>query len=150
MNTENQGQSKPDGRPTTLPGFNPTGNEAVAEIKQRTEDLLRMIEAAVPDGWRKRDAMRDYEKAAMLAVKAIFATGDEAPVQSDTVLYRDKDGSVYPAMVVRVWSDQCLNLLIVRDEFTDEKPQTEILTSVVRYRPEEDVLNERWFLRGRG
>ena len=57
---------------TTIPDFNPTGNSAVADIKRMTEELIKYVEANVPDGRRKSLALTDYEQAAMWAVKAFF------------------------------------------------------------------------------
>jgi hypothetical protein len=58
--------------PTTLPGFNPSGSEVVAEIKRRTEELMRYIEEAVPNNRARSIALTNYEQAAMWAVKANF------------------------------------------------------------------------------
>lgn len=57
---------------TTIPEFNPSGNEFVAEIKGRTEELIKYIEDNVPSGRRKAIALTNYEQAAMWAVKACF------------------------------------------------------------------------------
>lgn len=57
---------------TTIPGFNPSGNPVVDEIKRRTEELITYIEANVPDGRRKSIALTNYEQASMWAVKANF------------------------------------------------------------------------------
>jgi len=57
---------------TTLPAFNPSNNEVVAEIKRRTEDLLRYIEENVPNNRQRSIALTNYEQAAMWAVKANF------------------------------------------------------------------------------
>lgn len=57
---------------TTLPGFNPSGSEVVAEIKARTEALIRYIEENVPDNRQRSIALTNYEQAAMWAVKANF------------------------------------------------------------------------------
>lgn len=57
---------------TTIPAFNPSGNEVVAEIKKRTEELLEYVQNNVPDGRRKAIALTNYEQAAMWAVKGCF------------------------------------------------------------------------------
>ena len=56
----------------TLQEFNPSGNEVVAEIKRRTDDLIEYIRANVPNNRQRAVAMTDYEGAAMWAVKANF------------------------------------------------------------------------------
>jgi hypothetical protein len=57
---------------TTIPEFNPSGNEQVAEIKRRTEELILYIEENVPNNRRRAIALTNYEQAAMWAVKACF------------------------------------------------------------------------------
>jgi hypothetical protein len=57
---------------TTIPNFNPSGNEVVAKIKSMTEELIQFVEDNVPDGRRKALALTNYEQAAMWAVKANF------------------------------------------------------------------------------
>ena len=57
---------------TTIPGFNPSGNEVVTKIKTMTEELIQFVEDNVPDGRRKALALTNYEQAAMWAVKANF------------------------------------------------------------------------------
>jgi hypothetical protein len=57
---------------TTIPEFNPSGNEHVAYIKARTEELIKYIEDNVPKGRRASLALTNYEQAAMWAVKANF------------------------------------------------------------------------------
>ena len=58
---------------TTIPSFNPSGNETVSEIKQRTEELMEYIRDNVPAGRCASIALTNYEQAAMWAVKANFA-----------------------------------------------------------------------------
>ncbi len=58
--------------PTTLPAFNPSGSEVVAEIKRRTEELMRYLEEVVPNNRARSIALTNYEQAAMWAVKANF------------------------------------------------------------------------------
>lgn len=58
--------------PSTLPGFNPSGSEVVAEIKTRTDELMRYIEENVPGNRCRSIAITNYEQAAMWAVKANF------------------------------------------------------------------------------
>ena len=57
---------------TTLPDFNPSGSEVVAEIKARTEDLMKYLREAVPENRCRSLALTNYEQAAMWAVKANF------------------------------------------------------------------------------
>lgn len=57
---------------TTIPSFNPSGSEVVAEIKRRTEDLMEYLRTAVPDNRPRSIALTNYEQAAMWAVKANF------------------------------------------------------------------------------
>lgn len=57
---------------TTIPSFNPSGSEVVAEIKRRTEDLMEYLRASVPENRHRSIAMTNYEQAAMWAVKANF------------------------------------------------------------------------------
>lgn len=65
--------SAPDAQKvTTLPGFNPSGSEVVAEIKRRTEELIEYIEQNVPSNRQRSVALTNYEQAAMWAVKANF------------------------------------------------------------------------------
>lgn len=131
---------------STLPEFNPGNNEVVAAIKKRTDELTAFIQEHVADSYRRTDALKGYEEAAMWAVKAATNPPEERePQPGDGVLYRDEDGQVYPATVIRAWSPQCVNLIVFRDEFKEDVPQTEVKTSVEHYRPEEDVQNNRWF-----
>jgi hypothetical protein len=57
---------------TTIPSFNPSGSEVVAEIKARTEALLSYLKEAVPNNRERSIAITNYEQAAMWAVKANF------------------------------------------------------------------------------
>jgi hypothetical protein len=57
---------------TTLPGFNPSESEVVAEIKRRTDELIQFIEENVPSNRQRSIALTNYEQAAMWAVKANF------------------------------------------------------------------------------
>ena len=57
---------------STLPDFNPSGNENVAEIKRRTEELMAFLRENVPDNRCRSIAITNYEQAAMWAVKANF------------------------------------------------------------------------------
>lgn len=59
-------------QPSTIPAFNPSGSEVVAEIKRQTEDLLAYIAANVPANRERAIAITNYEQAAMWAVKANF------------------------------------------------------------------------------
>ena len=57
---------------TTIPTFNPSGSEVVAEVKRRTEELMEYLRASVPDKRCRSIALTNYEQAAMWAVKANF------------------------------------------------------------------------------
>lgn len=57
---------------TTIPSFNPSGSEVVAEIKRRTEDLMEFLRESVPENRHRSIALTNYEQAAMWAVKANF------------------------------------------------------------------------------
>jgi hypothetical protein len=61
-----------DDAATTIPAFNPSGSEVVAEVKSRTEALLDYIRDNVPDNRARSIALTNYEQAAMWAVKANF------------------------------------------------------------------------------
>jgi hypothetical protein len=58
--------------PSTLPGFNPSGSEQVAQIKAKTEELMKYLRENVPDNRCRSIAITNYEQAAMWAVKANF------------------------------------------------------------------------------
>lgn len=58
--------------PTTIPAFNPSGSDVVAEIKARTEDLMQYLRDNVPENRCRSIALTNYEQAAMWAVKANF------------------------------------------------------------------------------
>jgi hypothetical protein len=57
---------------TTLPNFNPSGSEVVAEIKAKTEDIMAYLRENVPENRHRSIALTNYEQAAMWAVKANF------------------------------------------------------------------------------
>lgn len=57
---------------STLPDFNPSSSETVAEIKRRTEDLMSFLRENVPNNRERSIAITNYEQAAMWAVKANF------------------------------------------------------------------------------
>ena len=57
---------------STLPAFNPSGSEVVAEIKAMTEALLNYVRDAVPNNRERSIAITNFEQAAMWAVKANF------------------------------------------------------------------------------
>lgn len=61
-----------DSEATTIPSFNPSNNEVVAGIKERTEDLMDYIRTHVPENRCRSIAITNYEQAAMWAVKANF------------------------------------------------------------------------------
>lgn len=62
----------PMSTPNTLPGFNPSGSDIVAEIKRRTDELLQYIDTNVPDNRSRDTAVTNYQQAAMWAVRANF------------------------------------------------------------------------------
>lgn len=65
--------SAPDAeKVTTIPTFNPSNNQVVQAIKDKTEELIEYIEANVPSNRRRSIALTNYEQAAMWAVKANF------------------------------------------------------------------------------
>ena len=47
-------------KPSTLPAFNPSGSEVVAEIKRRTEELLTFIDEHVPANRERSIAITNY------------------------------------------------------------------------------------------
>lgn len=57
---------------STMPSFNPSGSEVVAEIKAKTEALLNYVRDAVPNNRERSIAITNFEQAAMWAVKANF------------------------------------------------------------------------------
>lgn len=61
-----------DEKASTIPSFNPSGSDVVAEIKTRTEALLDYIRDVVPSNRERSLAVTNYEQAAMWAVKANF------------------------------------------------------------------------------
>lgn len=61
-------------QPSTLPHFNPSGSDVVAELKAKTEDLLAYIQENVPAGRERSIAITNYEQACMWAVKANFVS----------------------------------------------------------------------------
>jgi hypothetical protein len=61
-----------DDTASTIPGFNPSGSDVVAGIKERTEALLEYLRDNVPANRERSLAVTNYEQAAMWAVKANF------------------------------------------------------------------------------
>lgn len=61
-----------DDTASTIPDFNPTGSDVVAEVKRRTEDLLDYVRENVPANRERSIGITNYEQAAMWAVKANF------------------------------------------------------------------------------
>lgn len=57
----------------TFASFNPTGNDLVAAIKAKTDELIALVETIETSHRRKAIAVTNYEQAAMWAVKAIFS-----------------------------------------------------------------------------
>jgi hypothetical protein len=60
------------GNETTIPNFNPSGSEVVAETKRLTEELMEYVRVNVPENRQRSIALTNYEQAAMWAVKANF------------------------------------------------------------------------------
>jgi hypothetical protein len=60
------------GNETTIPAFNPSGSDVVAETKRLTEELMEYIRENVPENRQRSIALTNYEQAAMWAVKANF------------------------------------------------------------------------------
>jgi len=61
-----------DTKASTIPSFNPSGSDVVAEIKACTEALLNYLKEVVPNNRERSLAITNYEQAAMWAVKANF------------------------------------------------------------------------------
>lgn len=61
-----------DEKASTIPSFNPSGSDVVAEVKRRTQELLEYIRESVPANRERSIAITNYEQAAMWAVKANF------------------------------------------------------------------------------
>ena len=61
-----------DAQASTLPNFNPSGSEVVAETKRMTEAILDYVRENVPANRERSIAITNYEQAAMWAVKANF------------------------------------------------------------------------------
>lgn len=57
---------------TTIPSFNPSGNQNVAAVKEMTETIMQFLRDNVPDNRCRSIALTNYEQAAMWAVKANF------------------------------------------------------------------------------
>ena len=57
---------------TTIPSFNPSGSDVVAETKRMTEELMEYIRKNVPENRCRSIALTNYEQAAMWAVKSNF------------------------------------------------------------------------------
>ena len=57
---------------STIPEFNPSGSDVVAETKRLTEELMDYIRSNVPENRCRSIALTNYEQAAMWAVKANF------------------------------------------------------------------------------
>jgi len=56
----------------TLPGFNPSGSDVVANIKEYTDNLMDYILDNCPATSQRDRAIYKLEEAAMLAVKSNF------------------------------------------------------------------------------
>lgn len=61
----------------TFKSFNPTNNEHVAFIKEKTDELIDYISGTGGDARRIALAVTQYEQAAMWAVKAQFSDKPE-------------------------------------------------------------------------
>ena len=61
----------------TFKSFNPTNNEHVAFIKEKTDELINYINGTGGDARRTALAITQYEQAAMWAVKALFSDKPE-------------------------------------------------------------------------
>lgn len=61
-----------DQNASTIPSFNPSGSEVVAEVKKRTEELMDFIKENVPSNRERSIAITNIEQGAMWAVKANF------------------------------------------------------------------------------
>ena len=57
---------------STLPDFNPSGSDVVAEIKAKTDELMQYLRDNCPDNRCRSIAITNYEQAAMWAVKSNF------------------------------------------------------------------------------
>lgn len=57
--------------------FNPTGNENVDCIKEKTLEMEQVIRECTPEGRRRSIALNYLEACSMFAVKANFASDDE-------------------------------------------------------------------------
>jgi len=57
---------------STLPEFNPSGSDTVADIKRQTEAIMQYLRDNCPDNRCRALAITNYEQAAMWAVKANF------------------------------------------------------------------------------
>lgn len=60
----------------TNPSFNPSGNETVAAIKSKANELAELVEA-LPAGRRRSIALTQLEQASMWAVKAAVVGDNE-------------------------------------------------------------------------
>ena len=58
--------------PSTMPEFNPSGSEVVAEIKRRSDELIQYLVANVPANRERALAITNIEQGAMWAVKSNF------------------------------------------------------------------------------
>ena len=57
----------------TNKGFNPSGAEAVRQIKEAAEQLASIIQEVTPEGALKDKAIIDVQSASMFAVKSLFS-----------------------------------------------------------------------------
>jgi len=61
-----------DEKASTIPSFNPSGSEVVAEVKRRTEELLDYVRDNVPNNRERSLGITNFEQGAMWVVKANF------------------------------------------------------------------------------
>ena len=61
-----------ENKETTIPEFNPSGSDVVAETKRLTEELMDYVREHVPENRCRSIALTNFEQAAMWAVKANF------------------------------------------------------------------------------
>lgn len=58
--------------PTTLPDFNPSGDDRVRLIKVQVENLFKFMRENLPDNRERSIAFTNIEQGAMWAVKSLF------------------------------------------------------------------------------
>ena len=53
--------------------FNPSGSDAVRQLKEAAEQLASIIQEVTPEGALKDKAIIDVQSASMFAVKSLFS-----------------------------------------------------------------------------